>query len=103
VIIFETGYIWTNASNDQSNNIISETHPDYAPASPENQLKWLVDLSKEIKKRGGIGVLYWEPSWVSSPCYNPWGQGSAQEHATFFDFNNNVLPDGGMRWFKSKF
>jgi len=103
VIIFETGYIWTNASNDQSNNIISETHPDYAPASPENQLKWLVDLSKEIKKRGGIGVLYWEPSWVSSPCYNPWGQGSAQEHATFFDFNNNVLPNGGMRWFKSKF
>lgn len=103
VIIFETGYIWTNASNDQSNNIISETHPDYAPASPENQLKWLVDLSKEVKKHGGIGVFYWEPSWVSSPCYNPWGQGSAQEHATFFDFNNNVLPNGGMRWFKSTF
>ncbi len=103
VVIFETGYIWTNASNDQSNNIISETHPDYAPASPENQLKWLVDLSKEVKKRGGIGVFYWEPSWVSSPCYNPWGQGSAQEHATFFDFNNNVLPNGGMRWFKSTF
>jgi arabinogalactan endo-1,4-beta-galactosidase len=103
VIIFETGYIWTTASNDQSSNIINETHPDYAPSSPENQLKWLVDLSKEVKKQGGIGVLYWEPTWVSSPCYNPWGQGSAQEHATFFDFNNNLLPNGGIGWFKAKF
>jgi arabinogalactan endo-1,4-beta-galactosidase len=103
VIIFETGYIWTTASNDLSSNIINETHPDYAPASPENQLKWLVDLSKEVKKQGGIGVLYWEPTWVSSTCYNPWGQGSAQEHATFFDFNNNLLPNGGIGWFKSKF
>lgn len=103
VMIFETGYIWTQQSNDSASNIISETHPDFAPASPENQKKWLVELSKEVKARGGIGVLYWEPAWVSTPCRTPWGQGSHQEHAAFFDFQNNVLPTGGMFWLEEKF
>jgi len=100
VMIFETGYIWTNDSNDNAGNIISETHPDYAPASPDAQYRWLADLTAEVKRQGGSGVLYWEPTWVSSPCRTPWGQGSHQEHATFFDFQNNVLPDGGMRWLR---
>lgn len=99
VMVFETGYIWTTESNDDAGNIISEVHPDYAPASPENQLKWMVDLTKEVKKQGGAGVIYWEPAWVSSPCWTPWGQGSHQEHAAFFDFDTNVLPNGGMQWF----
>lgn len=98
VMIFETGYIWTTQSNDQASNIISEVQAGYSPASPENQKKWLVDLTKEVMRRGGIGVVYWEPAWVSSPCRTPWGQGSHQEHATFFDFQNNVLPNGGMYW-----
>lgn len=103
VMIFETGYIWTTQSNDQASNIISEVQAGYAPASPENQQKWLVDLTKEVKKRGGIGVVYWEPAWVSSSCRTPWGQGSHQEHATFFDFQNNVLPNGGMYWMTFKY
>ena len=98
IMIFETGYIWTTESNDQANNIISEVHPNYAPASPENQKKWLVDLTREAKDSGATGVLYWEPAWVSSGCWTPWGHGSHQEHATFFDFDTNVLPAGGMYW-----
>ena len=47
---------------------------------------------------GGSGVFYWEPAWVSSSCYTQWGQGSHQEHATFFDFDNNLLENGGMDW-----
>jgi arabinogalactan endo-1,4-beta-galactosidase len=103
VMIFETGYIWTTQSNDSASNIISEVQAGYAPASPENQQKWLVDLTKEVMKRGGTGVVYWEPAWVSSPCRTPWGQGSHQEHATFFDFQNNVLPNGGMYWMTYKY
>jgi arabinogalactan endo-1,4-beta-galactosidase len=98
VMIFETGYTWTQESNDQAPNIISEFHEDYAPPSPAMQQKWLIDLSHEVKKRGGIGVLYWEPAWQSSPCRTPWGQGSHQEHATYFDFKNNALPAGGLYW-----
>lgn len=98
VLIFETGYIWTTASNDNANNIINNVHPDYAPASPENQKRWLIDLAQKVIDKGGKGIIYWEPAWVSSTCRTPWGQGSHQEHATFFDFNNNVLTNGGMDW-----
>ena len=48
---------------------------------------------------GGNGVIYWEPAWVSSGCSTPWGQGSHQEHAAFFDFNSNVLEGGGMDFY----
>ncbi len=98
VMIFETGYIWTLANNDNANNIIAETHPDYSPASPDHQREWLIDLTKKVIEKGGKGVFYWEPAWVSSTCFTPWGQGSHQEHATFFDFQNNMLPNGGMQW-----
>ncbi len=96
VMIFETGYIWTTQGNDNANNIISEVHPNYSPASPENQRDWHIDLTQEVINRGGKGVIYWEPAWVSSPCWTQWGQGSHQEHATYFDFQNNVLTNGGM-------
>ncbi|GLR15547.1 glycoside hydrolase family 53 protein [Portibacter lacus] len=98
VIIAETGYIWTTATNDSANNIISDTDPNYGPASPESQKQWLIDLTKEIIVAGGSGVIYWEPSWVSSGCSTQWGQGSHQEHATFFDFDNNLLEPGGIEW-----
>ncbi len=98
VLIVETGYIWTTDWNDNANNIISEVHPNYSPASPEHQRDWLIDLTKEVIESGGSGVLYWEPFWVSSPCWTQWGQGSHQEHATFFDFDNKLLLPGGIEW-----
>ena len=103
VMIFETGYIWTLQSNDQAANIITETHPDYHPASPQSQRQWLVDLTQEVINRGGEAVMYWEPAWVSTPCYTPWGQGSHQEHAAFFGFSNNALLNGGITWPEHRF
>ncbi|MBL7782499.1 MAG: glycosyl hydrolase 53 family protein [Saprospiraceae bacterium] len=96
VMIFETGYIWTTQSNDNANNIISAVQQGYSPASPDNQRKWLVDLTQEVINKGGSGVIYWEPAWVSSSCWTQWGQGSHQEHAAYFDFNSNLLVGGGM-------
>jgi arabinogalactan endo-1,4-beta-galactosidase len=103
VMIFETGYIWTQQSNDQAANIITETHPDYHPASPQSQRNWLVDLTQEVINRGGEAVMYWEPAWVSTPCYTPWGQGSHQEHAAFFGFSNNAMLNGGITWPEHRF
>lgn len=96
VMVFETGYIWTTGSNDEANNIISSVQPGYAPASPAAQRRWLIDLTQEVYDQGGSGVLYWEPAWVSSSCRTQWGIGSHQEHATFFDFDNVLLTDGGI-------
>ncbi len=98
VIIVETGYLWTTENNDNAGNIINEIHPDYAPPSPDNQKKWLIDLTQTVVDQGGMGVIYWEPSWVSTDCWNQWNQGSHQEHATFFDFENDLLVPGGIEW-----
>ncbi|MCB9263976.1 MAG: glycosyl hydrolase 53 family protein [Lewinellaceae bacterium] len=98
VMIVETGYIWTTGWNDNANNLFNTTHPDYAPASPEHQRDWLIDLTTAVMQVGGIGVVYWEPAWVSSPCYTEWGQGSHYENAAFFDFDNNLLLPGGVEW-----
>jgi len=98
VLIVETGYIWTWESNDDAGNIINEVHPDYSPPSPEAQKEWLIDMTQEVMDNGCMGVIYWEPAWVSSPCWTQWGRGSHQEHATFFDFENNLIENGGIRW-----
>lgn len=96
VWIFETGYVWTSLNNGDAGNILSLLTPGYTPASPENQRKWLIDLTQEVIDRGGSGVIYWEPAWVSTGCYTQWGQGSHYENATFFDFNENLIDDGGI-------
>jgi arabinogalactan endo-1,4-beta-galactosidase len=51
-----------------------------------------------VLENGGSGVIYWEPAWVSSTCSTQWGQGSHQEHAAFFDFDANLLEEGGIAW-----
>ncbi len=98
VVVLETGYVWTLQSNDNASNIINVVHPDYSPASPNNQRRFLIDLAQEIINRGGKGLIYWEPAWVSSTCRTQWGQGSHQEHAAFFNFQNNLMPNGGIGW-----
>ena len=98
VMIVETGYIWTTEHNDDANNIISDVHPDYSPASPENQRDWLIAMTTEMIESGVSAVIYWEPAWQSSPCWTQWGQGSHQEHATFFDFDNVLIENGGVAW-----
>jgi arabinogalactan endo-1,4-beta-galactosidase len=99
VMIFETGYPWTLDYADAASNILTTAHPDYAPLSPTVQKQWMVDLEAAVRANGGSGLFYWEPAWVSTDCYTPWGQGSHKENATFFDFEGKVLDNGGMDWF----
>ena len=96
VLVVETGYPWTLENNDNAPNIINAVQNEYGPASPMSQKQWLIDLTQEVIDKGGIGVIYWEPSWVSTTCWNQWDQGSHQDHATFFDFDNNLLQPGGI-------
>ena len=96
VMIFETGAIWTTQSHDNANNVLNTVDPSYSPASPENQQKWMIDLTQKVINSGGSGVIYWEPAWMSSDCYTQWGKGSHYENATFFDFDNNLITAGGI-------
>lgn len=98
VMIVEAGYPWTSSFDDNANNILGMAAPGYGPLSPSQQEKWLTDLSAAVINNGGSGVIYWEPAWVSSSCSTQWAQGSHYENATFFDFQNNLLEDGGIKW-----
>jgi arabinogalactan endo-1,4-beta-galactosidase len=100
VMVVETGYLWDRQNIDGLGNIINGSHPDYEPVSPENQKKFMLDLSYEVEKAGGTGVIFWEPAWVSTPCSTPWGTGSSHEHVAFFDHRNqlNYMKHGAGGW-----
>jgi arabinogalactan endo-1,4-beta-galactosidase len=94
VLIAETAYPWTfDSVSETAGNIINSDFllPDY-PATPVGQKQFLIDLTQNVLANGGLGVVYWEPAWISTACATLWGQGSHWENATFFDFHeqNNV-------------
>ena len=52
------------------------------------------DVVQMTLRVGGVGVVYWEPAWVSTKCTTRWGTGSHWENATLFDFRkgNELTP-----------
>jgi arabinogalactan endo-1,4-beta-galactosidase len=89
VMVVETGYAWTrDAVDETADNILTQGVPGY-PFSPEGQRRFMTDLTQSLIGNGALGVVYWEPAWVSTECSTRWGQGSHWENATFFDFQND--------------
>ena len=95
VVIVETAYPWTLGYNDQAHNILgADSLVDGYPATQDGQRRLLIDLMRAVLRGGGLGVVYWEPAWVSSRCRTRWGQGSHWENATLFDFHPGNLHKG---------
>ena len=55
----------------------------------DGQRQFVEAKARERIGNGALGVVYWEPAWVSTPCSTRWGQGSHWENAIFFDFQND--------------
>lgn len=95
VMIVETAYPWTLKNFDKAGNVLDEkaVQPEF-PATAKGQLLYLLTLTQLVKASGGLGVIYWEPAWVSTRCKTLWGKGSHWENASFFDAtrHNNALP-----------
>ncbi len=95
IMIVETAYPYTLLNIDNANNLLGEDAvlPDY-PATPDGQLKYLLDLTRISQDAGCGGIVYWEPAWISTKCHTLWGQGSHWDNATFFDASrgNEALP-----------
>jgi len=94
VMVVETAYGWTREdAGDTADNVLDQGLRGYS-FSPEDQLRFMTDLTQTLISNGALGVVYWEPAWVSTGCSTRWGQGSHWENATFFDFTreNEVLP-----------
>ena len=95
VILVETSYPWTQDHADAAANLLGpDTLLEGYPATIEGQRRYMTDITQTVISNGGIGVVYWEPAWVSTRCSTRWGQGSHWENATFFDFHrgNELLP-----------
>ena len=93
VLVAETGYPWTLEGEEDSGNIVwdeSQLMPGY-PATVEGQRAFYSDLFEVVVNAEGRGVVLWEPAWVSTDCWTPWGPGSSWENATLFDFGHNAL------------
>lgn len=90
VMIVETAYPWTLDDADDLPNILgaSSLLPAY-PATPAGQKQYMIDLTQTVIDNSGIGVIYWEPAWISTPAKTLWGAGSHWDNATFFDFHNH--------------
>lgn len=99
VMIVETAYPFTFKNADEAGNILGEDAliAGY-PATPQGQLRYMQDLVKLTRQGGGLGVIYWEPAWISTPCSTPWGKGSHWDNAIFFDAakGNEALPAFGF-------
>lgn len=91
VVIVETSYAWTLNSNDAASNLLGgDSLIDDYPATRSGQRKQMIDLTKSVVRNGGLGVVYWEPAWISSSCSTRWGKGSHWENAALFDFNGRL-------------
>ena len=93
VVVVETAYPFTTDSADNSPNLLGQDSllPG-DPATYEGQRQYMHDLTQRVKFAGGVGVVYWEPAWVSTPCSTRWGQGSNWENATYFDWRRGNEP-----------
>jgi len=94
VIVVETGYPFTLNGADTATNLLgADALIKGYPATPGGQHKYMVDLTQLTLDAGGIGVVYWEPYWVSTHCGTRWGHGSDWENATWFDYRTHeALP-----------
>ena len=101
-MLLETAYPWTLEGIDSYRNSFGSQPPvkgfDF---SQEGQRDFLKALTTEVMEGGGIGVIYWEPAWITSSMKDLWGTGSSWENATLFDFQGN--PTKGMEFMKHKY
>jgi arabinogalactan endo-1,4-beta-galactosidase len=90
IVIVEVSYPFTlQDAGDKAANLLGEDslHRGY-PATLRGQQRFMNDVVQMTLRTGGVGVVYWEPAWVSTSCATRWGTGSHWENATLFDFRN---------------
>ncbi len=91
IMILETAYPWTTAGDDSYGNLFGGQAPISGfPYTPQGQLDIMKAIAQELIDGGGIGLVYWEPAWITSDMKDFWNTGSSWENCTFFDFDGNA-------------
>lgn len=92
VLVLETGVPWTTAAGDNYTNIVNSYGNLPYPITPIGQQTYFHDLVQLVHECNGMGVIYWAPDWIPSNQCDAWGQGSAYENQSFFNFNSGNTP-----------
>ena len=95
IIILETAYPWTTQGADSYPNIFGNPNDAISgyPFTKDGQLKYLKDLTQILIDAGAVGLVYWEPAWITSDMKDLWNTGSSWENNVFFDFDGKVTPN----------
>jgi arabinogalactan endo-1,4-beta-galactosidase len=89
VMIVETAYAHTTRNADAAGNILgTDSMLEEFLISANGQRDYMIALCQTMINAGGLGVIYWEPAWISTGCSTQWGVGSHWDNATFFDASN---------------
>ena len=104
VMVMETSYAWTEADSDFSGNTIPgnayATKP--YPYTLQGQVNSLRDVTAAAADAGGIGVCYWEGTWITvggasreenSRLWETCGSGWASSYAAEYD------PEDAGKWY----
>jgi len=90
VMLFETGFAWTDSYSDNYNNFITNNgNVSSFPKTKQGQKDFLFELAETVEQNNGSGLIYWEPGWITSDLCDQWGQGSSYENVSLFDTENN--------------
>ena len=106
VMVVETSYAYTTEDTDFNGNTISEgSNVDKGyPFSVQGQTNALVDVIDLVNSIGGIGVCYWEGTWITvgqnsweenSAKWERFGSGWASSYAAGYDPNDAGKYYGG--------
>lgn len=91
LMVLETAYPFTKENNDNYGNIFYNQPPVSGfPYSIQGQYEFMKELNQKMAEAGAIGVIYWEPAWITSEMKDLWGTGSSWENCALFDFNGNI-------------
>jgi arabinogalactan endo-1,4-beta-galactosidase len=102
VMIMETAYPWTTEGEDSYHNQFGDAQPLAGfPFTENGQFEFMKKLTMEVKEGNGIGLIYWEPAWISSGMKDLWGTGSSWENNTFFNFDGNTIK--GIEYMKFEY
>ena len=104
VMVMETSYAWTDEDSDFSGNTISAESAVAKPYpySLQGQVNSLRDVTQAVLDAGGIGVCYWEGTWISvggaskaenQKLWEQYGSGWASSYAAEYD------PDDAGKWY----
>ena len=86
-MVLETAYPFTTLNNDGYSNIFFNQAPlEGFPYTVQGQRDFLIALNRKMINAGALGVIYWEPAWITSRMRDLWGTGSSWENVAFFDF-----------------